>query len=65
MWVDMADDIIAKTEAHFKSSSGSTTDYVKQLQSVDLTSPAEIAGTKLPAGFTLDPAGLQQSCGGL
>lgn len=54
MWFDMTNGVVAKSEAHLKGSNGTTTDYVKQLQSINLTSVAvDPPETKLPANFTL------------
>lgn len=67
MWFDMTNGVMAKSEAHLRGSNAVTTDYVKELQSIDLTSAAvDPPETKLPANFTLDTqAGSSPSCGNI
>jgi hypothetical protein len=64
MWVDMSNNVIAKSEAHLIGTNGTHTDYVRELQSIDTSVGAYPAETKLPTGFTLDTEnGAAQSCG--
>jgi hypothetical protein len=64
MWVDVENDIVAKSEAHLGGANGMRTEYVKQLQSIDFTLP-DPSRTELPPNFTLDTTNgsAQHSCG--
>lgn len=48
--VDVADDIVAKEELHFEAGDMHQ-DYVKQLTSIDLSTPVDSSGFKIPEGF--------------
>lgn len=50
--VNMDDDILARVEVHSDSGSGTQQDYVKELTWIDMTSPVDPSGLKVPDGFT-------------
>ena len=52
-WIDSTDDIIVKLEMHSGNASSSNS-YVKEMTSLDLTSPVDESTMKAPKGFSIE-----------
>lgn len=63
MWIDFANDIIAKEESHVKNPSGVSVDHLKLLESIDLSSPVDQSKMRIPQGFT-GTSSAAQTCAG-
>ena len=61
MWVDVADDVIAKIETHVQNPSGVSVDTLKVLDSIEIPSTVDDSKVQIPPGFQLDSSA-QYSC---